>query len=352
MTTNAVAVADRAEGSIQDLVRSNWAAIKGSLPASMDEKRFARLVFNAVRKTPRLAEATATSLIGSLLASASLGLEVDTPLGECYLVPYRRKDRSGRQWVEAQLIVGYQGIVKLYRQHPAASRVASGWVGARDEFAYAYGTDPHLSHTPALGDRGEPIAYWASYTLKDGTSDFVVLSPEEVRTLRSKGEDEKRDVADPQHWMERKTALKQVLKLAPKATHLATALIVDEQPIAQAARDAGITVTRLHIDEPNLSTVAGEIEAAPEPDAVPGNVDPQTGEIAQEPLSRATRSKINAAFKSLGVESGEVDSYLSAFGIPCPLAELSEDQGVELLGAAWGTTREGLAQLLRDANGS
>lgn len=276
MTTNAVAVANKAEGSIKDLVRNNWDAIKDSLPDTMEPRRFARLVFNSVRKTPRLAEATATSLIGSLLAASSLGLEVDTPLGEAYLLPYRRKNRStGAEWVEAQLIVGYQGIVKLYRQHPAAARVSSGWVGAKDEFRYAYGTDPYLQHVPASGDRGEPIAYWASYTLKDGTGDFVVLTPAEVLTLRGKGEGEKRDVADPQHWMERKTALKQALKLAPKSTHLAAALVVDEQPIGQAANVAGLdAVARVvQVDEPNVSTIAGEIEPAPE------GIDAETGEV-------------------------------------------------------------------------
>ena len=276
MTTNAVAVANKAEGSIKDLVRNNWDAIKDSLPDTMELRRFARLVFNSVRKTPRLAEATATSLIGSLLAASSLGLEVDTPLGEAYLLPYRRKNRStGAEWVEAQLIVGYQGIVKLYRQHPMAGTLSSEWIGAHDHLDYSYGTDKHLMHIPKLGDRGEPIGVWASYALKDGTSDFVVLSMAEVAELRGKGEGEKRDVADPQHWMERKTAIKQVLKLAPKSTHLAAALVVDEQPIGQAANVAGLdAVARVvQVDEPNVSTIAGEIEPAPE------GIDAETGEV-------------------------------------------------------------------------
>jgi len=283
LTSTAVERASRAEGSVKDLVRSNWDAIKDSLPATMDSKRFARLVFNSVRKTPRLAEATATSLIGSLLAASALGLEVDTPLGEAYLLPYRRKDRSsGREWVEAQLIVGYQGIVKLYRQHPAAGRVASGWVGAGDDFAYAYGTDPYLKHVPAAGDRGAPVAFWASYTLKDGTTDFAVLTPSEVRELRSKPENEKRDVADPQHWMERKTALKQVLKLAPKATQLHNAVAFDEQPgsIERAGR-----VFAPAIEAPDTTTPVEEVIEAELVEPNFGNspepwVDPVTGETA------------------------------------------------------------------------
>lgn len=222
----APAAADKAEATVKDLVRDNWQAIQAALPETMDGRRFAGLVFNSVRRTPRLAEATASSLAGALLNAAALGLEVDTPLGEAYLLPYRRRTRDGGEYVEAQLVVGYQGLLRLCRQHPSFRSVSSGWVGANDHFEYRYGTDPHLEHTPALGDRGDPVAVWAAYSLRDGTGDFVVLSPAEVAALRGK---DRSDVADPQHWMERKTALKQVLKTAPKSARMSVAMQVDEQ---------------------------------------------------------------------------------------------------------------------------
>ena len=254
MTTNALAVQqDTAETTVKEMVRANWQAIAASLPETMPPKRFARLVFNSVRKTPKLSQCSATSLIGSLLAASTLGLEVDTPLGEAYLVPYGS---------DAQLIIGYQGIVKLYRQHPSASVVGSGWVGANDTFEYGFGTQPYLKHVPSLGDRGDVVAYWASYTLKDGTSEFVILSPKEVTDLRGPGARRKGDISDPQHWMERKTALKQVLKLAPKSTALAAALATDEVPIAQAIQTTG------------LENVAKALEPAEA-------VDAETGEVHQ-----------------------------------------------------------------------
>lgn len=343
MTTNAVARrADQAEGTIKDLVRQNWDAVKDSLPDTMEPKRFARLVFNSVRKTPKLADCTAVSMVGSLIAASTLGLEVDTPLGESYLVPYGS---------EAQLIVGYQGIVKLYRQHPMAGTLASNWIGAHDALDYSYGTDKHLNHTPKLGDRGEPIAVWASYTLKDGTSDFVVLSMAEVAELR--GKVKKGDIADPQHWMARKTALKQVLKLAPKSTTLAAALVVDEQPIGQAAHAAGLdAVARvMRVDGPaNLSMVAGEIEAPPE------RVDEATGEITDptsapgpKPLTRTTGNALLAEFKRLGVDAAEADAWLPALGVPVGLRQLSQPDAEELLGVLRGLDRDQLAGLAREA---
>ena len=270
MTSTTLAkVQGQAEQTVQSLVRDNWAAISQSLPSTMDPKRFARLIFNSVRRTPKLAQCSATSLIGSLLSASALGLEVDSPLGESYLVPYK---------TDAQLIVGYQGIVKLYRQHPMAGQVASGWVGERDRFEYAYGTQPYLTHVPAQGDRGEPIAFWASYSLKDGTTDFAVLSPAEVKALR--GNMKKGDIADPQHWMSRKTVLKQVLKLAPKSTQLAAALLIDEQPVGGVHQ-----VTGLESVAASVAAIAAEVGE---------EVDPETGEVMDSREAQPAVEEVSA----------------------------------------------------------
>lgn len=249
-------------GTVMDLIRTNWKAISAVVPETITPKRFGNLLANSVRATPALASCTSVSLVGAMLSAASLGLEVDSPLGEANLVPYRRKLSDGKTITEAQLIIGYQGILKLYRQHPESGSVASGWVGSNDQFDFEYGTQPRLSHKPAMGDRGEPIYFWASYTLKDGTTDFVVLTPQEVADLRGKPAGKKGSVADPQHWMARKTALKQVLKMAPKSTQFATALRVDEVSGSDAAQNIKVSITT----EPgeHVDTTTGEITAGVE----------------------------------------------------------------------------------------
>ena len=259
--------AAKAEQTVQDMIRSSWSAIAASLPDSMDSKRFARLTFNAVRKTPKLALATSTSMVGAVLTASALGLEIGLN-NEAHLVPYLRKNRStGEEWMEAQLQVGYGGYVKLFQQHPMARGVATGWVGANDKFDYAYGTASFLDHRPVLGNRGKPIAFWASYELSNGVRDFLVLSPEEVAELRGKGVDEKRDIADPQHWMERKTVLKQVLKLAPKSTSLQWAMAVDEKSGA------------------DLERVPVAIDAG---DAIPDQIAPRSGDVEGDVVDEVT----------------------------------------------------------------
>lgn len=368
--------ATKAEQTVQDLVRGSWDAIAGSLPASMDSKRFARLVFNSVRKTPTLATATTASMLGALLTASALGLEVGLN-NEAHLVPYKRRDkRSGREWVEAQLIVGYGGLVKLFQQHPMARGVNTNWVGEHDTFDYEYGTDSRLVHKPALGERGRPIAFWASYELANGVRDFLILSPSQVARLRGKGENEKRDIEDPEHWMERKTVLKQVLKLAPKSTAAQWAMVVDEQP--------GGDLQKVH---PAISTgeitdvPAAELPPVDDPDDAGDDVvDLATGEVLDpvvdageaatngasttpepsvpaasapaQPVRKATLSAILRELERCGVEARTADAYLPALGVPVErLADLSQDDAVELLQACRGMNRDGLAKLVADAAG-
>ncbi len=270
-----------AEETVQSMIRSSWSAIAASLPDTMDSKRFARLVFNAVRKTPRLAEATATSMVGAVLTASALGLEIGLN-NEAHLVPYKRTNREKtREWVEAQLIVGYGGVVKLFQQHPAARGVTTGWVGKNDRFDFAYGTAAFLDHRPAFSDRGEPIAFWAAYELANGTRDFLVLDPPTVAKLRDKPMDEKRDVADPEHWMERKTVLKQVLKLAPKSTSLQWAFAVDEKPGGDLQRE------RVAVAIAAGDVLPEQASIDPQVDDVEGDVDEETGEVLDHTSEQA-----------------------------------------------------------------
>lgn len=211
---------DGAQPSLAALVNQLKPELARALPAHIKVDRVARIAITALRRTPKLNQCTPESFLGALLTASQLGLEVNTPAGEAYLIPYKR---------ECTLVVGYQGIVKLFWQHPQAKHIDAQAVFTRDEFSYAYGLDPHLTHKPATGDRGNVVAYYAVATLQSGGSAFVVLTPEEVKALRQGKEGPSGDIADPQRWMERKTALKQMLKLLPKTVELTAAIAADEQ---------------------------------------------------------------------------------------------------------------------------
>ena len=235
--------------SVAQTIQHYAPLIAQALPKHLDEDRFVRLALTTLRKTPDQQKCEPESFVGALLTASALGLEPDVN-GECYLVPYKR---------ECTLIVGYQGLAKLFWQHPLAARLSAEYVCENDEFTYSKGTDPHIHHEPALGARGKVIAYYAIVGLKNGATWFDVFTPAQIKVLR--GPVRSGNIRDPEHWMERKTALKQVLKLAPKATQLVAVQQVDEQPgsIQRAATIAQVE--------------APVIESASEA------IDPETGEV-------------------------------------------------------------------------
>jgi len=205
--------------------------IAEALPRHMDGDRIARIALTLVRQSEReaekirkpensLARCTPESFAGALLTAAALGLEPGVNQ-EAYLVPYKG---------ECTLIVGYQGMAKLFWQHPLAKHLDAHAVHEKDHFDYAYGLSQYLRHKPAIGDRGKITHYYAVAELSTGASRFVVLTAEEVKKLRGGKVGPSGQIPDPMHWMERKTAIRQLFKLLPKSSEIAAALAVDEQP--------------------------------------------------------------------------------------------------------------------------
>lgn len=205
--------------------------IARALPRGMDADRITRLALTVVRQSElaaqkarkpemSLANCTLDSFAGAILTAAALGLEPGVN-GEAWLVPYKG---------ECTLIIGYQGFVKLFWQHPLAKHIDTHAVHEHDTFDYAYGLAQYLRHKPAKGDRGKVIYYYAVAELSTGASAFVVLTADETKALRGGKVGPSGKIPDPMHWMERKTAIRQLFKLLPKSAELAAALAVDEQP--------------------------------------------------------------------------------------------------------------------------
>ena len=244
--------------------------IAEALPKHLDPDRFTRLALTTLRKTPQLQACQPESFVGALLTASALGLEPDVN-GECYLVPYKR---------ECTLIIGYQGIAKLFWQHPLSDRLSAEYVCANDHFDFRKGTNPYIEHRPAIGNRGPVIAYYAIIGLKNGATWFDVFTPEQIKALR--GNVRASNIKDPEHWMERKTALKQVLKLAPKATALGQVQALDEKP---GSMQAAAQVSQV-VNNPPSADVPGEVvdEATGEVLDVevvdPSQVDPWADQIA------------------------------------------------------------------------
>ena len=208
---------------LRALIKNNMEMFKMALPKTITVERMMRIAMTAVTMNPKLAICSQSSFFGSLLTAAQLGLEVNTPLGQAYLIPYDSK--SG---VKCQFQIGYQGILDLAYRTGKYKRVKAVVVHTGDDFRYTQGINPILEHSPQ--GTGEPTHVYALYELLNGGYDFEVWTWERVINhgkTYSKSFNNGPWKTNPEE-MAKKTVLKSVLKYAPKAVELADAITVDE----------------------------------------------------------------------------------------------------------------------------
>lgn len=259
--TKAVAQADgkdveRAPATMAAVLDQMGPQFARALPDHIPAERFIRLALTAVKQNPGLARCTQDSFLGALMTCAQLGLEPNTPLGEAYLIPYGN---------ECTFQPGYQGLVKLAWQSGVVTNVFAEVIRERDVWSVRYGLNPDLTHEPARGDRGEPIGYYAVVKLRDADPQFVHMTADEIAEHEKKYVKRKSKAIDSD-WMQKKTPLKQVLKLIPKSSRLAVALQQD-----------GAVRTSLNLD---AIDTAPQFPSEQQHEVIEGQVvDTETGEV-------------------------------------------------------------------------
>ena len=130
--------------SLKDLLEKNKMAISQAIPKHMNADRLSRVALTLVRTTPALLECSPQSIMGGVLMSAQLGLELGM-IGHAYLVPFNNK-KTGRK--EAQFIIGYRGMIDLARRSGNIESIKAEPVYVNDFFKLTYGLDDKLDHVP------------------------------------------------------------------------------------------------------------------------------------------------------------------------------------------------------------
>lgn len=82
--------------TIRDYVQQMLDAgeVAKALPSVITPERFTRIVLSALSATPELNNCTKESFLGAMMTSAQLGLEPNSPLGHCYLIPYNNRKKG------------------------------------------------------------------------------------------------------------------------------------------------------------------------------------------------------------------------------------------------------------------
>ena len=230
-----VAAADKKPAkTLQQYVKSMEGEIAKALPSVLTPERFSRMVLTALSVNPKLAECTPKSFLGAMMTSAQLGVEVNTALGQAYLIPFRNHGT-----MECQFQLGYKGLIDLAYRSGEISVIQAHVVYENDEFTYELGLEPKLKHVPAKSNRGAAIMYYAMFKTKDGGYGFEVMSVEDVvthakRYSKSYGSGPWQNNFDE---MAKKTVLKRVLKYAPLKSDFAREIAQDETVKTEIAQD-------------------------------------------------------------------------------------------------------------------
>ena len=258
---NAIANTQNGNKPMQQYIKSMEGEIAKALPSVITPERFTRIVLSAISVNPRLAECTPKSFLGAMMTSAQLGLEVNTPLGQAYVIPY-----MNHGVMEAQFQLGYKGQIDLAYRSGDVEVIQSHVVYENDEFICEYGLEPKLTHKPADRDRGEPIKVYAVFKTKSGGFGFEVMSMDDIRRHAAKYSKSYSSSSSP--WktnfeeMAKKTVLKRVLKYAPLKSDFVRQAVQDETVKNSISEDMYSVPDETIIDvasEPVVDDSTGEV---------------------------------------------------------------------------------------------
>lgn len=204
----------------------------------MTPERLVSIMRTVLAGNVRLAMCHPASICGAVMQAVMLGLEPNTPLGQCFLVGFfNRKANGGRGGYEAQLVIGAAGKVQLLTRSSFVAGCTAKVVRASDEFTLVDGLDPEVRHiTPKTGDRGDVVGFWGGIKLMSGFKRVEYMSKEEMEAHRDRfalSKDRTGRVFGP--WVDHfpamgiKTMIHKIAKHAPMSPTVAHAWNLDAQ---------------------------------------------------------------------------------------------------------------------------
>jgi len=204
------------------------AQIRLALPKHVKAERLVRIVLTQLQRVQHLDECEPKSFLGALMECAALGLEPGT-LGQAWIIPFRN-NKTNRY--EAQLIVGYRGLVQLAYRSAQIASIRAQVVYEEDLFDYSEGLEPRLEHKPASNSTHDPRNITHAYAVVHTTTGGVihdVMSIGEIESVRARSRAGKSgpwvtDYAE----MCKKTVLRRCLKLCPASAEIQRAQELEE----------------------------------------------------------------------------------------------------------------------------
>ena len=209
--------------TITNMLAKSKPRIEVQLPrgAYFDADRLLAVMTGELIKCPKLLDCTPQSIGGAVMLASRLGLEPDSALGHFYIIPYGKM---------AQVIIGYRGMLELAMRSPDVKSVYAQEVYAGDTFSVLLGTEKRITHIPSLeGGKRDLVAVYAVAEYMNGSKEMEVMSKHDVDRIRSSSKS-----GNSAPWsahygaMARKTVLRRICKLIPRAIDAQRAAAIEE----------------------------------------------------------------------------------------------------------------------------
>lgn len=258
--------AQQKPSTIFNMLEQYKSQIALALPKHLTADRMARIVTTEIRKNPALLKCNQISLFGAVIQCSQLGLEPGNNLGHAYLLPFK---------TDVQLIIGYRGMIDLARRSGQILSINVYEVFDTDEFDVAFGLEPNIIHKRDIktGGSGNLIAVYAVAKLKDGGTQFEVMTTKQVDKIREQSQAAKSNYSPwKTHYneMAKKTVIRRLFKYLPVSIEIQQAVTLDE------SADAGIGQGNKAMLFPDA------IDVENTPDEIVDGVNQSTGEIEQD----------------------------------------------------------------------
>jgi recombination protein RecT len=293
---------DSERKTLQKQVEAMATQFEHALPNKIGSERMMRIVMTAILNNPKLAQCEPNSFFGAVLQALQLGLEINTPLGQAYLIPRWDKNAWGKDkgGYKCNFQMGYQGLMELCYRYGKYRRIQAEIVYDGDFFEYEYGTNQHLQHIPR-GKSEKPIFVWALYEMDNGGGNFVVWTWDQVikhaETFSEAYDDEKKKWSfsawssndESQKSMAKKTMVHAVLAYAPRSAELKQVSLTDGNPlIARPVIEGNETRFQIDIDQNYIED--GRNNGSAKPESVRQTAAPPAGNGKPPETNKATPS--------------------------------------------------------------
>jgi recombination protein RecT len=209
------------------------------LPEGMKVEKFQAIVVTAVADNMDLLDVDRNSLIKACLQAAELGLVLNKSMAEADILKvWNNKIKK----YEAQFRPRYKGLMKLALQTGEVLKIESRIVHENDEFEIIEGTSAGIIHKRKLSGRGGMIGAYCVWTLRNGESQFEVMSKEEIHSIRDRSSSKTKEGKVVGPWvtdeaeMWRKTVVRRATKYMPMSPEIARAVHADN--VAEGVIDA------------------------------------------------------------------------------------------------------------------